>query len=92
MQFGPVAVQDAGSPIPETVPQDSVVVYHTHGYRQMIGTCKFHFKIDCPHLRHWKPGSVLGGRAQLAKVLMRELVKKSHLTQYNRCGTCAKVK
>lgn len=37
------------------VPDGDIIVYHIHGERQYLGTCKFHLRVDCPHLVNWRP-------------------------------------
>lgn len=59
-----VGVQDAGYTPYDT--REMYPVYHTHGLRQYIGTCKYHLDLYCPHLVHWVPGRGLG------KTVMRE--------------------
>jgi hypothetical protein len=76
------SVQDIGGEVPE----GNTVVYHTQGFRQYMGTCKFHFKLDCPHLLKWRPGTVGGGRAQLEKIIIKN--HYPHVIESFRCKTC----
>lgn len=72
----PVAgFQDAGSTIPEVLPEGMLILYHTHGERQYLGTAKFHVRPDCPHLRHWRPSMTFGPTRKgerMSKTIMRE--------------------
>lgn len=80
-------IQDAGDSLPGQVP-----VYHTHGLRQHLGTCKLHKRSDCPHLRHWRPGSRAGGKIQLGKILIREWFGTyEDVPKFARCRTCFRV-
>lgn len=82
----PITVNDAG---PAARP-GQVPVYHTHGLRQWMGTCKIHMRPDCPHLAHWKPETHRGER--LAKTVIREWEDSyENVSPRNRCRTCFKV-
>lgn len=73
-------IQDAG---PSRTDKLCVPVYHTHGYRQYVGTCKVHADVDCRHLRAWKPAP------QLAKTIMREWEESLDAVPASwRCKTC----
>jgi len=73
-------IQDAG---PSRTDKLCVPVYHTHGYRQYVGTCKVHADVDCRHLRAWKPAP------QLAKTIMREWEESLDAVPVSwRCKTC----
>lgn len=79
--------QTAGVPIQDTGPRRTerlrVPVYHTHGYRQYMGTCRIHTRADCRHLLHWKPGRRLG------RVIMREWEESLDAVPVTwRCKTC----
>ena len=78
--------QDAGSRIKFPLPEGYVLVYHTHGLRQYIGTCKLHLSIDCRHLVHWRPEK--HGSESLGKVVMREAVHPKNISERARCKTC----
>ena len=76
--------QDCGVSAGHEIP-----VYHTHGLRQYYGTCRFHKRPDCTHLRNWKPGWRCGGKVQLKRVIMREWVKAyGDIPESMRCRTC----
>lgn len=79
-----------GKPVSERIKPGQIIVYHTHGFRQYMGTAKYHVTPECRHLVHWKPESTRVGR--LAKVIMRDTVKPSDIHQRARCGTCWKGK
>jgi hypothetical protein len=73
-------IQDAGADRTEKL---CVPVYHTHGLRQYLGTCKMHARLDCRHLRDWKPPK------KLAKTIMREWEPfLNAVPEYMRCRTC----
>ncbi len=75
-----VSLQDAGTSHHD---DNDVPVYHTHGHRQHMGTCKTHKSLDCPHLVNWKPGRNLG------KTIMREWEKNYEAIPKSwRCKTC----
>lgn len=85
-----VEVQDAGHPSDkEKALRDGLVpVYHTHGLRQYLGTCKYHIRLDCPVLVHWRPGKLLGV-GQLGKTVMREWVASyGEIAPYAQCRRC----
>lgn len=77
--LGESEIQDCGpAPRPGQVP-----VYHTHGLRQYMGTCKIHKFSSCAHLTNWTPGSGLG------KTIMREWEDDySKVPESARCKTC----
>ncbi len=63
------------------IPKGQAVVYHTHGIRQGMGTCKLHRYPECVHIKYWRPG------AGMAKVVMREMVDiNASADQF--CKTC----
>ena len=73
-------IQDAGC---NRFPGCDVPVYHTHGMRQYLGTCKYHASPDCRHLQHWTPGRRLG------KTIMREWCERlDTIPGRQRCKTC----
>lgn len=88
----PVVQDIRTSPMP-----DDVVVYHTHGLRQYMGTCKLHATPECPHLRHWSPGGTgpggtgPGGKwLKLAKVVMMNNYRAGQVRDSEKCKTCWK--
>lgn len=81
-------VQDAGANIPDTLGPGEFYIYHTHGFRQFMGTAKLHRDMNCQHLVHWMPERRANGR--LAKVIMREVGKEDQYHLRQRCRTCWK--
>ena len=74
--------------VDDRIKPGQIVVYYTHGFRQYMGTAKFHVTPDCPHLVTWKPYSTRVGR--LAKVLLRDNWNPEDIYDRIRCKTCWK--
>lgn len=81
-----VAIEDLGD-IVEPCPKDLVMVYHTHGLRNYMGTAKLHCTPECQHLRHWKPERRCKG-LRLSKTILREQLSTSLVDARNKCGSC----
>lgn len=79
-----------GIPLKDRLAPGQIIVYHTHGFRQYMGTAKYHLTVECPHLVHWKPDSTRVGR--MSKIIMRDAVTPIDIHQLSRCGTCWKEK
>ena len=74
-----VSLQDTGP----TKRDGQVPVYHTHGLRQYLGTCKIHKRFDCPHLKNWVPSK------GMRKIIMREWEDNyEQVPKFCRCRTC----
>jgi len=86
-----IPIQDAGGKLRDAQPTDWVI-YHTHGWRQYMGTCKEHARLDCPHLVNWKPGRHPMSRAErvvyLHKTVMRETTDPTWNFPNLQCRTC----
>jgi hypothetical protein len=68
----------------------NVPVYHIHGLRQFMGTCRLHMRPDCRHLTHWTPERHRG--EPLAKEIMCDWRERyEDVPERSRCRTCFKI-
>jgi hypothetical protein len=80
-----IPIQDVG---PSNHDVLKVPVYHVHGYRQYLGTCKLHASPDCRHFAQWRPGLLLG-KVRMGKVIMRDWeTSLDSIPPALRCKTC----
>lgn len=59
-----------------------IYVFHTHGIRQALGTCKIHLKSNCHILIRWRPGAGLG------KIIMRDMRDVKNISEGEKCKFC----
>jgi len=83
----------AGIPIQDTGNyQDGYIpIFHTHGFRNYMGTAKYHLDPDCRHLVHWQPGRRGPHKLKLGKTIIREWeADLGSVPESFRCKTCWK--
>ena len=61
--------------------KNHLFVYHVHGFRQYMGTIKWHYSPNCSVLETWKPGKNLG------KTIMRDYRTYREFLD-SACGVC----
>ncbi len=68
----------------QNVQPDDVIVYHTHGFRNYVGTNKLHIDPNCTHLLNWRPHHLDG------KTIMKNNYSKNIASGSIMCKTCSK--